>query len=92
MSQNSDYFEAEIEPLFGTEIESRYKKAKHVKQNGKYSYRIRIIELETNKIVYETVSWGENQKDAVLNFRKNEAEIRLKYLNLSGYALGVLRF
>ena len=88
----SDYFEAEVEPLFGTETEPKYKKSTHEKRNGQYSYQIRIIEEKTNKSVYETVSWGKNQKDAVINFRKNEPGIRMKYLNLGGYVVGVLRF
>lgn len=70
----------------------RLKRKIHEKRNGEYSYQIRILEEKTNKSVYETVSWGKNQKEAVLNFRKNEPEIRAKYLELGGYCLGVLRF
>lgn len=70
----------------------RPKRKIHEKRNGEYSYQIRILEEKTNKSVYETVSWGKNQKEAVLNFRKNESEIRAKYLELGGYCLGVLRF
>ena len=88
----TDYFEAEVEPLFGTETKFVTKRKTHTKQNGEYSYRISIINEKTNKSVYETVSWGKNQKDAVKNFRKNESEIRSKYLEIGGYVLGVLRF
>jgi hypothetical protein len=68
------------------------RRKKHEKRNGEYSYKISILNEQTHKSVYETVSWGKNQKDAVLNFRKNEPEIRKKYLELGGYVLGVLRF
>ena len=64
---------------------------KHTKFNGMYSYKISILD-KNHKSVYETVSYGKNQKDAVLNFRKNEPDIRQKYLELGGYLLGVLRF
>lgn len=66
----SDYFEAEVEPLFGSETSTIYKKRKTNKVNGQYSYQISIIKDATKKTVYETVSWGKNQKDAILNFRK----------------------
>ena len=70
----------------------RRKRQTHEKINGEYSYQIRILNEQTKESVYETVSWGKNQKDAVLNFRKNEPDIRHKYLELGGYVLGVLRF
>ena len=70
----------------------RQKRKTNQKRNGEYSYQIRILEEQTHKSVYETVSWGKNQKDAVRNFRKNEPDIRAKYLELGGYCLGVCRF
>jgi len=88
----SDYYESEVEPLWGSEDTLRCKRKTYAKLNGQYSYQIRIIEENTGKSVYETVSCGKNQKDAVINFRKNDPEIRRKYLELGGYVLGVLRF
>lgn len=88
----SDYFESEIEPLFGVSIEPRYKRAKREKINGQYSYKIRILNEKTNQSVYETVSCGKNKKDAITNFRRNESEIRSKYLDLGGYVLGISSF
>lgn len=61
------------------------------KQNGEYSYQIIIFEEQTHKPVYETVSCGKNQKDAVCNFRKNETDIRTKFLEIGGYCIGVRR-
>ena len=85
------YAEDLINGSIGDEPMRRRRKT-HEKRNGEYSYLIRILEEQTKKSVYETVSWGKNQKDAVLNFRKNEPDIRAKYLELGGYCLGVCRF
>ena len=86
------YAEDLINGSIGDEPMQSKRNMKHTKFNGMYSYKINILDEKTLKSVYETVSYGKNQKDAVLNFRKNELYIREKYLELGGYCLGVCRF
>ncbi len=87
-----DYAEDLINGSIGDEPIQPKRNMKHSKFNGLYSYKISILDEKTRKSVYETVSYGKNQKDAVINFRKNKSEIREKYLEFGGYCLGVCRF
>jgi hypothetical protein len=87
----SDYFEAEVYPLIGSEEPYRGKKKLPPKRNGVYSYEIRIINTKTNTAVYVTTAEGNNQKDAIANFRRNEAAIREKYLNTGYHMIGIKR-
>lgn len=83
----SNYYESDV--IFMDEAEPSRKRRKYEKINGGYCYIIRIIDEKTLESVYETTSTGKNQKDAVLNFRKNEPDIRSKYLELGGYMIGI---
>ena len=87
----SDYFESEIEPLFGSDTEPKYKRKKYEKLNKQFCYNISIIEDQTNITVYETVSFGKNKNQAIFNFRRNEPDIRQKYLEIGGYVLGIIK-
>jgi hypothetical protein len=86
-----DYFESEIEPLFGSDTEPKYKRKKYEKINKDYSYKIQIIDENTKETVYESVSFGKNKNQAIYNFRKDESEIRTKYLEIGGYVLGITK-
>jgi hypothetical protein len=49
------------------------------------------MDSETYKVVYSTRSEGKSQKDAVKNFKKEQKEIRAKYIDEGGFILGVKR-
>jgi len=56
-----------------------------------YVYEINIMDAETYKVAHTTRSEGKNQKDAVKNFRKEQPELRQKYIDKGGFCIGLKR-
>lgn len=49
------------------------------------------MDAETYKVAHTTRSEGKNQKDAVKNFRKEQPELRAKYIDKGGFCIGLKR-
>lgn len=56
-----------------------------------YIYDINIMDAETYKVAHTTTSEGKNQKDAINNFRKEQPELRQKYIDKGGFCIGLKR-
>lgn len=56
-----------------------------------YVYNINIINSDTEEVEYTTESRGNNQKEAIKNFRNNESEIRKKFIDKGGFCIGIKR-